>query len=245
LTIDYAALCFRRVKGEVQRQTKSEGLFLEYCALRGHEVKRISSPADGGRFADYEMLFGDTRAIAEVKELQASPEDERIAKIMQENRFEAFQENPGRRVRTHLEDAERQLRRYEQESVPCLVVLYENIVVNGFRPHPPNWCLSPYQIDVGMYGLQAANLRLYADGRTESLGDTRGGKRTLRHEHRDNVSAIAVLCDYAPDHGLFLIIYHNYYAKTPLPKTLFAHPKDFQLGKPNHPELCPGAWDKA
>lgn len=233
------------MKGKEQNQTASERLFLAYCALRGYEAKRIGSPTDGGRFADYELFVSGARIIAEIKELQPNPDDVRLAQATQENRIEVFHEHPGRRVRTHIEDAERQLRRYEEDKVPCLVVLYENIVVNGFRLHPPNWCLSSYQIDVGMYGLQTVNLRLHSDGRTESLGDTRGGKRTLRHEHRDNVSAVAALCDYAPDHGLFLIIYHNYYAQTPLPKTLFAHPKDFQLRKPDHPEICPGAWEKA
>ena len=230
-------------------ETKSESLFLEYCNLRGYVAKRISSAADGGRFSDYEVTIGQNHIIAEIKELQANPTDKNVAKIIQENRIEVYGDEPGRRVRTHIEDAEKQLRRYVGQRVPCLVVLYDNIVVNDFRPYHPGGFLqeisnplNPYHIDVGMYGLQAAQLRIHQDGRTESLGDVRGSKRTLRFQHQDNISSVVTLHDYAPDYGLFLIVYHNFFAKNPLPKTVFANSKDKQLEKPDHPESCPGSW---
>ena len=225
-------------------QTKSEALFLEYCKLRGYVANRIRAPQDTGRFPDYEMYIGESRIILEIKEFNANPDDEREAKAIRESRIEVSGDEPGRRVRTHIEDAERQLRRYDAANVPTLILLYDNIVVDGFHVHPTDFCihpLAPYNIDVGMYGLQIANIRLHQDGRTESLGDTRGDKRTLRHTHRTNVSAVAVLYDYAPDYGLFLIIYHNYYARIPLPKSLFAHAKDRQFEKPD-PQASPGPW---
>jgi hypothetical protein len=230
-------------------ETKSEGLFVEYCTLRGYVAKRLSAAADRGRFADYEVIIGQNHIIAELKELQANPSDRHVAEIMQENRIEVFGDEPGRRVRTHIEDAEKQLRRYASQQVPCLVILYDNIIVNGFRPHPPGGFLVdlsnplyPYHVDVGMYGLQSAQLRMHPDGRTESLGDVRGGKRTLRFEHQDNISAVATLHDYDPVYGMFLIVYHNFFAKNPLPKTVFTHFKDRQLEKPGNPESSPGSW---
>jgi len=230
-------------------ETKSESLFREYCKLRGYVAKRLSAPKDGGRFADYEVTIGQHRIIAEIKELQANASDERVAKTIQENRIEVFGDEPGRRVRTHIEDAEKQLRRYAGQQVPCVVVLYDNIVVDGFHPHPPGGFLVdlsnplfPYHIDVGMYGLQVVQLRINQDGRTKSLGDVRGGKRTLRSEHKDSISAVATLHDYDPNYGIFLIVYHNFFAKNPLSKTVFAHNKDKQLEKPGHPESCLGSW---
>jgi hypothetical protein len=229
--------------------TKSENLFLDYCKLRGYGANRIPTPTDGGRFSDYEIVIGQNRIIAEIKELQANPNDRNVVKIIQEHRIEAFGDEPGRRVRTHVEDAEKQLRRYDNEQVPCVVILYDNIIVDGFRPYPaggfladPSNPLNPYNVDVGMYGLQAANLRIHQHGRVESLGDARGGKRTLRNKHQDNISALITLHDYAPDYGLFVIIYHNFFGKTPLSKDVFSNSKDKQLEKPNHPELCPGEW---
>jgi hypothetical protein len=231
------------------QSTKSEILFREYCSLRGYVANRIPAPADGSQFPDYEVLVGKDRVIAEVKELQANPDDEVTANIVQQHVPKAFGDEPGRRVRKHIEKAERQLRRYNDQQVPCLVVLYENIIVNGFRPYQPGGFLVdpmhplfPGNIDVGMYGLQAVRLRIHQDGRSESLGDVRGGKRTLRFEHQDNISAIVTLHDYAPDYGLFLIVYHNFFAKNPLPKTVFADSKDKHLEKPGHPESCPGEW---
>jgi hypothetical protein len=79
-----------------------------------------------------------------------------------------------------------------------MVVLYDNIIVNGFRPNPPELFpvdvmnpLYPSHIEVGMYGHQVAQIRIHPDGRTESLGVVRGNKRTLRSGHQDNISAVA------------------------------------------------------
>jgi hypothetical protein len=74
------------------------------------------------------------------------------------------------------------------------------------------------------------------------LGDARGNKRTLRSGHQDNISAVATLHDYNSTYGLFLIVYHNYFAKNPLAKTMFSNSKDKQLEKPGHPDSCPGDW---
>ena len=52
--------------------TKSENLFLEYCKLRGYVANRISAPADGGQFPDYEVIIGKKRIIAEIK-VECSP----------------------------------------------------------------------------------------------------------------------------------------------------------------------------
>jgi hypothetical protein len=122
-------------------------------------------------------------------------------------------------------------------------VLYDNILVHDNRVHPYGFWLEPYHIDVGMYGLQVANVRLHQDGKTESLGDTRGDERTLRPTRRANVSAVAVLYDHASDYGLFLIVYHNYYARIPLPQSVFANAKDRQLEKAD-PQASPGPWLK-
>lgn len=230
-------------------ETKSENLFLEYCNCRGYVAKRLSAPTDGGQFPDYEVMIGGIRIVVEIKELQPNPTDKEMAKAIQEKRIQVFGGEMGRRVRTHIEDAERQLRRYESEHVPCLVVLYDDIVVNGFRPNPPEQFprdimnpLYPGHIDVGMYGHQVAKLRIHPDGQIESLGDARGNKRTLRSGHQDNISAVATLHDYNSSYGLFLIVYHNYFAKNTLPKTVFANSKDKQLEKPGHPDSCPGDW---
>lgn len=223
-----------------QKSTKSETLFLSYCGLRGYEVKRIPTTTD--RHPDYEVLAGNTRIIVEIKELRPNAEDIRQAEAFQHHHHVTGTREPGQRVRTHIEDAEHQLRQYASQKIPCVVVLYDNIVVNGFRLHVDRWLLSSYDIDVGMFGLQAANLRLHQSGGTESLGDTRGGQRTLRHMHQASISAVAVLHDYAPEYGLFLLIYHNFHAQNPLTKSAFTDLKDRQFAKPGDPEFHPGSW---
>src|ERR1035441_10079818 len=97
------------------RQTKSEVLFLQYCALRGYVANRIPTPSDGDQFPDYEVTIAQHRIIVEVKELRANPSDENAATIIREGRAEAFGDEPGRRIRNHIEKAEKQLRRYENQ----------------------------------------------------------------------------------------------------------------------------------
>lgn len=218
-------------------------MFLEYCKLRGYAANRIVVPQRSGRFPDYEMRVADQRIIAEIKELRANPEDKRQFKAMEENRIEVFGDQPGRRVRTHIEDAERQLRRYKAEGVPCIIILYDNILVGGRRVLPSGFWLEPYHVDVGMYGLQVVNLRLHPNGKPESLGDTRGKNRTLRKQHHSIVSAVAVLEDHSAEYGLFLMVYHNFFASIPLPSNLFVHAKDRQLAKKD-PEASPGPWER-
>ncbi len=232
-------------------RTKSEILFLDYCKLRGYVANRLSAPAGGGRFPDYEVLIGTSRIIVEIKELQPNLADKNMADAIQGRRIQVFGDEMGRRVRTHIEDAERQLRRYESQGVPCMVVLYDNIIVNGFRPNPPELFpadvmnpLYPGYIEVGMYGHQVARVRIHPDGRTESLGDVRGNKRTLRSGHQDNISAVATLHDYDSSNGLFLIVYHNFFAKNPLSKSVFIDAKDRQIEKPGHPDSCPGSLQR-
>lgn len=101
-----------------QSQTKSEKLFPHYCSLRGYVVNRISAPAEGGQFPDHEVIIGKNRIIAELKELQANQQDKDMEKAIQEKRIQSFGGENGRRVRTHIEDAELQLRRYDSQQVP-------------------------------------------------------------------------------------------------------------------------------
>jgi hypothetical protein len=231
--------------------TKSEILFLHYCKLRGYVTNRLSAPADGGRFPDYEVIIGTNRIIVEIKELQPNPMDKNMAEAIRARSIQVFGDEMGRRVRTHVEDAEHQLRRYESQRVPCMVVLYDNIIVNGFRPNPPELFpvdvmnpLHPSHIEVGMYGHQVAQVRIHPDWRTESLGDVRGNKRTLRSGHQDNISAVATLHDYDSSNGLFLVVYHNFFAKNPLSKFVFTDTKDRQIENPGHPDSCPGSLQR-
>lgn len=230
--------------------TKSEELFVEYCRVRGYPATRIPAPADGGRFPDFEVNIHGDRIVVEIKELQANPMDKNMADAIQNRRSEVFGGEIGRRTRTHIEDAERQLRRYECQKVPCMVVLYDNIVVNGFRPNPPGGFpvdimnpLYPGHIEVGMYGQHVVPMRIHPDGQTETLPDERGGKRTLRAAHKDIISAVATLHDY-DSNGLFLIIYHNFFAKNPLSKLLFTDSKDRQLENSGHPDSYPGSLQR-
>jgi hypothetical protein len=72
--------------------------------------------------------------------------------------------------------AQGQIRPYAEKNIPTVVVLYDNIFIDGLRPHPPIDVLGPlgsYDIDVALFGLQTANQRIQPDRNVESLGDGR------------------------------------------------------------------------
>lgn len=123
------------------------------------------------------------------------------------------------------------------------MLLYDNVFVDGTRPHP---CidlfgpLGPYDIDVALFGLQTANVRLHRDGTADSLPDGRSGSRKV-HD-LGCISAVSVLYEHPEKPSLFLITYHNFFARTPLPAEVFAGTDDRHLVKPGRPDLYPGDW---
>ena len=100
--------------------------------------------------------------------------------------------------------------------------------------------LSMTDIDIALYGLWQANVRLYPGDGVQSLPDTRSGHRKI--PDRQIISAVLVLSDEPQDGDLYGFIYHNYWASIPLPKNVFTHKKDFHFVKIADPDARPEKW---
>jgi hypothetical protein len=143
--------------------------------------------------------------IVEVKEIEANDEDIRLWRQTRSGKIVAHSREPGMRARRHIRDAIGQLRAYAENGLPTVVVLYDNLLVDGIRPYPFRdlfGLLGPYDINVALYGLQTANLRLHADGTIQPLGDGRNDKKKL-HD-RECVSAVSVLYERRENENMFL-----------------------------------------
>ena len=97
-------------------------------------------------------------------------------------------------------------------------------------------------IDLALYGLWQANVRIHPGAKHESLGDTPSGRRWL-HD-REIISAVVVLHESPENIGLFTISYHNYGACVSLPQNVFDGEDDFHLTKTMNPDIAPNDWDR-
>lgn len=223
---------------------QSEILFQRYCEQHGYDINRIDESRESGiRSPDFSIVVKGQKIIVEVKEITANEEEIKLWRETRSGKIVVHGREPGKRARKHVEDAVGQLRSYAEKSTPTVVILYDNIFVDGLRPYPfidllgP---LGPYNIDVALFGLQTVNLRVHPDGNTESLGDGRSRRRKV-HD-RECISAVSVLYEHPDNKSLFMVTYHNFFARTSLPVGVFAETVDRHFIKLKHPDLCPGNW---
>jgi hypothetical protein len=140
------------------------------------------------------------------------------------------------------------LKAFANRYLPCVLVLYDNIVVNGIRPRAVSQLLEPSLLDFGMYGLQAVDLSNpginEAGIDTSIIANVRDGKRQMTQDSRVYISAVSVLCEDQNGEEPCLYSFHNWFAKIPLPLYLFRGPNDRHFVKPDHPDRCPQQWEK-
>jgi hypothetical protein len=225
-------------------QERSKQLFQRYCQLRGYRCCHIAtSNKHGVRTPDFEVFVNNTTIIAETKELTANPDDIRFWREERAGKIIVHGREPGKRARDAIEAARGQLRPYAEAEMPTVVVLYDNIVVDGIRVKPefPFTPLTMTDIDVALYGLWQANVRIHPGSKVQSLGDTRSRYRQIWRD-REIFSAVVVLCDYPDSDRVFTITYHNYWASTPLPRNVFDGENDFHFAKTTDPDIQPNSW---
>ena len=232
----------------LKAKERSKEFFRRYCELREYKCSRIEkSNQQGVRTPDLEMSADGVRVIAEAKDLNANDEDIRCWREERQGNTIVHGREPGKRARSLIESARGQLRPHAEAGVPSIVVLYDNILIDGTRAYPSHPSLSfPFSpltstdIDVALYGLWQANVRLHPGGQTESLGDTRSRWR-LMHD-RQVISAVLVLYGHPAKDDLFVFAYHNFWAGAPLPRNIFNGEDDRHFAKASNPDTRPERW---
>lgn len=235
---------FPRKLDQTLRKERSKELFQHYCQSQGYRCSCVEKSNEWRvRTPDFEVIANDVRIIVEAKDVNANDADIRNWRDTRSGKIVVHSREPGKRARSLIEDARGQLRAYAQAGVPCVVVLYDNIIVDGIPVSPSVFCWSPISmtdIDVALYGLWQANVRFHPGGRVQSLGDTRS--RYRRMYDRQIVSAVIVLYEQPEEKALTTLIYHNYWASTPLPKRAFNGRNDIHFAKITDPDAQPNQW---
>ena len=121
----------------MKRREQSKELLQRYCGLRGYGCRQVEeSKSPGVRTPDLEIVAGGVRVIAEAKDLNANEDDIRYWRETRSGKIVVHSREPGKRARSAIEDARGQLRPYAEAGLPSIVVLYDNILVDGTRGCP-------------------------------------------------------------------------------------------------------------
>jgi len=212
--------------------TDSEALFEEFCAINGIRFERI--PSGSSRTPDYLIQPNGVRIACEVKQIELNREEKEALEAALRGEATITGGTPGARVRSAINDAVPQLRKWTGGEFPGLLVLSEEHVIPRHT--------DDYNVRVAMYGLDTIVLGVPRDPRVAPFLRERksGPKRKVTEEHNTSLSAVAVLRKHR-DGSLHCRVFHNAHAKSPLDRTLLANDRirHFRLR-----EKEPGQFDE-
>lgn len=191
-------------------KTKSEALFEQFCAEHGLRCELV--PRSSDRTPDYDVYFGDHQVVAEIKQIDPTPEEAQRIAAWEAGEMITFGGEAGKRVRQEITDARKQLKRAKGK-FPALLILYNNAEPISYS--------DPMFILLAMYGELTLPLTIPPGGATPLAGDPRfGGKRRVTKTDNTTLSAICVLV-HDMNGRLVLTFYHNYFAAKPFDSNWF------------------------
>jgi len=217
--------------------THSEQVFASICRRHNYEVTELPTRPQQ-KTADFSVVTPDCRFIAEVEELTPNADDHRQIRELKEQHWTHGGGKVGARARKAIRDASRQLREHTPESVPLIIVLYNNIRTSDGRMGYPMDHLELFHIDAAMYGNLVVHVSL--GNRTSRTPDRSGGGRTTTTQEKTYISAVAVMSDWDDE---TILVYHNSFATHPLPRSVFSDSKSFHLRKPTQVFDTPMKWE--
>ena len=197
--------------------TESEQLFKKYCALRGYGIKPIEIIPGDGQFPDYEIQTPCGSVICEVKEILPNEEDKATDETLKRyGRLPIANERKiGKRPRSALKKACKQLGRFRYDSRPCVAVLYDKTFA---------YYLEPEEIDAAMFGDLVV---LFPKNPTDwGLDFTHGSDQSLDLKRGRYLGAVAVLRSADHEGPFRLDIYHNPFTSKPVSRAYFPDPQD-------------------
>ena len=211
------------------KRTLSEYLFERFCDERKVTCSRI--PEAASRMPDYLMFPGTTPVVVEVKEIERNREESESDRLLEKRGWgNPTGGTPGGRIRAKIVSSSGQIKARTRGIYPSILVVFDE------RGEVPN--LEGYSVRVAMYGLEQINIAVppAGQGSPYSLGMSYGPKRKMTPEHNTSISAIAPMIMASRDQ-IMLWVFHNKFAKVPLPLGLLAPYgiRQFQLG-----EAAPG-----
>jgi hypothetical protein len=219
----------------MNRPTKSEELFKKYCTDQSYAVEKIPESTD--KTPDFLVTTPHGQIVAEVKE--ACPNDGDIKIISQSGR--TIKKILGKRVGEKIKQGKR--KKHLDAKIPRVIVLYDNIVVNGVRPTRPNFFFSREDIAFGMYGeLKTTILYDKNAGKIVGTWNELGKNQYLRFDQGREISAVCLLSDVLENNHPCLYTFHSVFALHPLSRQIFAGSNDKHFRNPVNGNTFETTW---
>jgi hypothetical protein len=229
--------------------TKSELVFENYCRERGYLSERIEPELNAGQFPDYRVVTPVGPVIVEIKEFTPNKNDRRFVDELRKLGRADAKRSIGKRVRSAIKDAAPQLRRYEQDPFPEVLLLYDNIydnsVLDDYWPWARNEYLQALDIASGMFG--SPRMRFWLDPGKRSVEATdypHGGGRQLTNTERLYIGAVAILNEATEQTPIQIDFFHNWFSTKPVWPKYFQHPSDRHFIKTGHPDSTGWDWSE-
>lgn len=183
--------------------TISELLFEQFCKDNSMPYSRIEQ--EQHRTPDYDVYFGEHHVIAEVKQTDPNEKDEELRAESRSRGIAAGWEKSGRRVRTKIDSAKKQLK---LNQYPAILVLYNNVPIGS---------IDADDIKTAMYGQETVRLALLENSEDMSVEIKSvgfGSGRKFTPSQNTTFSAIGLLHKFGG--SLRLSVFHNIYARHPI-----------------------------
>ena len=215
-------------------KTRSEQLFEDYCFARRYPFKAIPVLEGQGQFPDYEIETPKGVVICEVKQINPNLQDKEVEKNLNDHGEADYSRPIGKRARSSLVKAAKQLKRFDGDPRPCVVVLFDS-TRGGY--------LDSTDLEAAMFGKPIVLFREGKQHPLDSRSDfTHGGDRKLREDRCLYIGAVAVLHPFKQDKASRLDIYHNPFTSKPVWPACFPHTDDKHFVKDDHPDRCGHGW---
>lgn len=188
--------------------TSGDRLFELFCSHQGIRCVRIAESTT--KRPDYKIDVGGQRIFTEVKTLEPNADERAINARRAGGEIVVGGGIPGERLRRSIRTANSQLKSIAAGTgCATLLAVFNN---TDCTIHT-----DPYSVMTAMQGLDVIEVSLAADPAIRpAFGPTRSGPgREMRRGVNTSTSAIAVLCERAPE-DVTLLVYHNRYAAVPL-----------------------------
>ena len=193
--------------------TVSEQAFEQWAETRGVECRRIrEARAQGHKRPDYAIKVQFHWCFVEIKEIGQTAADLALLSDTQAGRPSVRWIDPGARLRQSIKDAAKQLRKFSCRGFPTVVCFFDTTI--GFY-------LERVHIEQAMFGQTTLHFAVSPEPTHEPrfLGFRHGKKATLNSQANTSISAAAVLRQPFGQ-GLVVDLYHNPYARVPIPHHL-------------------------
>lgn len=206
-------------------KTESETAVEKYFQERGLAIEKIAEGAE--RSPDYRVEIGGLEIIIEVKQFDATPDEQQRLESLAEGEVLLLDTTPGKGVRKKITDAGAQLKGLAKGKCPAVLLLFNN------RPFLLGNPANPYEVRVAMYGFESILIANPRENTVSRVLDRKfGGSRKLTTQHNTTISAIMVM--ELRGEKTLLRAYHNEHAAIPLPHGLLSEldAEEFTLTTP-------------